>query len=94
MAQQQLSSREQQLRHEWHNQKMTGIPNYSQWLEQKVIAAENDKNMMEMAAQKNFDLWQSAEEKLETWQYEDWAVDGGFKRAKGVLADRSEQELE
>lgn len=61
MAQQISSSREQQLRMEWSNQRMTGIPNYSTWLEQKVIAAETDKNFAEMAAQENYRCWQDAE---------------------------------
>ena len=69
MAQKTFDSREMQLRQEWSNQRMTGIANYSRWLEQKVIAAEDDKNFAEMAADENFRCWQDAEKRCEQLQF-------------------------
>ena len=69
MAQKTFDSREMQLRQEWSNQRMTGIPNYSRWLEQKVIAAETDKNFAEMASEKNYQCWQDAEKRCEQMMY-------------------------
>lgn len=61
------TGREQALRHEFHQQKQKhgGIRNYAVWLEKKLIETERQNVMLDMAAQKNFELWQSAESRIE-----------------------------
>ena len=65
-----FNSREQELRQEFKQQQMGGIPLYSQWLEQKLIATETEKGFVEMAAEKNYQCWQAAEDKLEKLRWD------------------------